>query len=56
MNTVTASNREKTIRNVFFNLASQALVLGASFITTPYIVNKLGAESYGVVILLSTIL
>ncbi len=56
MNTVTASNREKTIRNVFFNLASQALVLGTSFITTPYIVNKLGADSYGVVILLSTIL
>jgi O-antigen/teichoic acid export membrane protein len=56
MNTVTASNREKTIRNVFFNLASQALILGTSFITTPYIVNKLGADSYGVVILLSTIL
>jgi O-antigen/teichoic acid export membrane protein len=56
MNTVTASNREKTIRNVFFNLASQALILVTSFITTPYIVNKLGADSYGVVILLSTIL
>lgn len=56
MNTVTASNREKTIRNVFFNLASQVLILGTSFITTPYIVNKLGADSYGVVILLSTIL
>jgi O-antigen/teichoic acid export membrane protein len=56
MNPVTASNREKTIRNVFFNLASQALILGTSFITTPYIVNKLGADSYGVVILLSTIL
>jgi len=56
MKTVTASNREKTIRNVFFNLASQALILGTSFITTPYIVNKLGADSYGVVILLSTIL
>ena len=56
MNTVTASNREKTIRNVFFNLASQILILGTSFITTPYIVNKLGADSYGVVILLSTIL
>jgi len=56
MNTLTASNREKTIRNVFFNLASQALILGTSFITTPYIVNKLGADSYGVVILLSTIL
>jgi O-antigen/teichoic acid export membrane protein len=56
MNTGTASNREKTIRNVFFNLASQGLILGTSFITTPYIVNKLGADSYGVVILLSTIL
>jgi O-antigen/teichoic acid export membrane protein len=56
MKTVNASNREKTIRNVFFNLASQALILSTSFITTPYIVNKLGADSYGVVILLSTIL
>jgi O-antigen/teichoic acid export membrane protein len=56
MSSLTTSNRERTIRNVFFNLASQALILGTSFITTPYIVNKLGADSYGVVILLSTIL
>ena len=56
MNTAPPHNRVSTSWNIFFNLLSQAIILGTAFLTTPYIVNKLGAEAYGVVILISTFL
>ncbi len=56
MTASTIPTRERTIRNIFFGLASQILTLATSFFTTPIIVKKLGLDAYGIVILLSTIL
>jgi len=56
MTSLSAPSRERTIRNIFFSIASQILILGTSFFTTPLIVQKLGADAYGVVVLLSTML
>lgn len=50
------SSREQTIRNIFFSMGSQILILGTSFFATPFMVQKLGADAYGIVILLSTVL
>jgi len=56
MSSLPVSSREQTIRNIFFSMASQILILGISFFTTPLIVQKLGADAYGIVVLLSTVL
>ncbi len=56
MNTAPPHSRISTSWNIFSNLLSQAIILGMAFLTTPYIVNKLGAEAYGVVILIGTFL
>ncbi len=56
MNTTPPHSRISTSWNIFFNLLSQAIILGTAFLTTPYIVNKLGAEAYGVVILIGIFL
>ncbi len=56
MTPVSAPTRERTVWNIFFVLFSQILIVGTAFITTPILVKKLGADAYGVVILLSTIL
>ncbi len=56
MSSLSVSSREQTIRNIFFSMASQIVILGTSFFATPLIVQKLGADAYGVVVLLSTVL
>lgn len=56
MTSLSAPSRERTIRNIFFSIASQILILGTSFFTTPFIVQKLGPDAYGVVVLISTVL
>lgn len=56
MNTAPPHSRISTSWNIFFNLLSQGIILGTAFLTTPYIVNKLGAEAYGVVILMGIFL
>jgi len=56
MDTAPPYSRTSTSWNIFFNLLSQAIILGTAFLTTPYIVNKLGEDAYGVIILIGTFL
>ncbi len=56
MSTLSPAARQQTYQNILSNLLSQVIILGTTFITSPYIVNKLGSDAYGIVVLIGTFL